>query len=50
MYTYGTRKNLSFSLEKYTIVVQTEVMPSRHAVENIDRGYRNRNIYILLVS
>jgi hypothetical protein len=50
VYGYGTRQKLHFTLEKYITVFQAEVYeyatkPS--TVENFDRGYTNRNIYIL---
>jgi hypothetical protein len=48
VYGYGTRKNLIFSLGKYTSVLQAEVCAIRACtVENVDKGNRNRNIYIL---
>jgi ribonuclease HI len=38
----------SFSLEKYTTVFQAEVYAIMTcAVENLDRNYKKRNIYIL---
>jgi ribonuclease HI len=48
VYGYGTRKKLSLSLGKYTTLFQAEVYFMKAcAVENLGRGYRNRNIYIL---
>jgi ribonuclease HI len=48
VYWHGARRKLSFSLEQYTTVFQAEVYAiNTCAVENLDREYRNRNIYIL---
>jgi hypothetical protein len=48
VYCYGTRLRLSFSLGQYTTVFQSEVYAIKACVdENIDRNYKNRNIYIL---
>jgi hypothetical protein len=48
VYCYGTRQKLSFSLEQYTTVFQAEVYATKASImENLDRNYRNRNIYIL---
>jgi hypothetical protein len=48
VYGYGTWRKLSFILRQYTTVFQTEMYAIRAcAAENIDRGYRNRNIYIV---
>jgi hypothetical protein len=48
VYCYGTRRRLSFSLGRYTTVFQAEVYATKAcADENIDRNYKNRNIYIL---
>jgi ribonuclease HI len=48
VYCDGTRRKLSFSLGQYTTVFQAEVYAIKAcAVENLDRNYRNRNIYIL---
>jgi ribonuclease HI len=45
---YGTRRKLSFNLRQYTTVFQTEAYAIYACtVENLDRNYRNRNIYIL---
>jgi hypothetical protein len=45
---HGTRRKLSFSLGQHTTVFQTEVYTIKACIdENLDRGYRNRNIYIL---
>jgi hypothetical protein len=48
VYGYGTRWKLSFSLGQYTTVFQAEVYAIKACtVENLDRNYRNKNIYIL---
>jgi hypothetical protein len=48
VYCHGTRRKLSFSLGQYTTVFQAEVYAIKAcAVENLDRDYKNRNIYIL---
>jgi rRNA-processing protein FCF1 len=48
VYCNGTRRKLSFSLGRYTTVFQDEVYAIKACVkENLDRNYRNRNIYIL---
>jgi hypothetical protein len=48
VYCHETRKKLSFSLEKYTAVFQAEVYAIKAcSAENIDKNYKNRNIYIL---
>jgi ribonuclease HI len=48
VYCDGTRWKLSFSLGQYTTVFQAEVYAIKTcAVENLDRNYRNGNIYIL---
>jgi hypothetical protein len=48
VYGYGTRMKCSFSLGKYTTVFQAEVYAIMACtLENLDRNYRNRNIYIL---
>jgi ribonuclease HI len=48
VYGYGTRLKLIFSLGKYTTVFQAEVYAIMAcAAENLDRNYRNGNIYIL---
>jgi hypothetical protein len=48
VYCNGTRRNLSFSRGWYTTVFQAEVYAIKACVkENLDRNYRNRNIYIL---
>jgi ribonuclease HI len=47
-YCFGTRRKLSFSLGQYTTVFQAEMYAIKAcAVENRDRNYKNRNIYIL---
>jgi hypothetical protein len=44
----GTMRELSFSLGQHTAVFQAEVYAIKACIdENLDRGYRNRNIYIL---
>jgi ribonuclease HI len=48
VYCYGTGRKLSFGLGQYTTVFQAEVYAIKACiVENPDRNYRNRNIYIL---
>jgi hypothetical protein len=47
VYGYGTRKKHSFGLGKYITVLQAEVYVIKACtVDNLDRGYRNRNVYI----
>jgi ribonuclease HI len=44
----GTRRKLSFSLGQHTTVFQAEEYAIKACInENIDRGYKNINIYIL---
>jgi hypothetical protein len=44
----GTRRKLSYSLGQHTTVFQAEAYAIKACIdENLDRGYRNRNIYIL---
>jgi ribonuclease HI len=44
----ATKREKSFSLGRYTTVFQAEVYATKAcAVENIDKNYRNTNIYIL---
>jgi ribonuclease HI len=44
----GTRRKLSFSLRQHTTLFQTEVYAIKACtVENTDRNYKNRTIYIL---
>jgi hypothetical protein len=44
----GTRRKLSFSLGQHTTVFQAEVYAIKACIsQNIDRGYKNRNMYIL---
>jgi hypothetical protein len=44
----SSRQKLSFSLGRYTTVFQAEVHAIKAcAVENLDRNYKNRNIYSL---
>jgi ribonuclease HI len=51
VYCDGTRRKLSFSRGQYATVFQAEVYAIKAcAVENLDRNYRNRNIYILSYS
>jgi hypothetical protein len=48
VYCHGTRKKLSFDLGRYTTVFQAEVYAIKAcAAENIDKDYKNKNIYIL---
>jgi ribonuclease HI len=48
VYYCGTRIKLSFSLGRHTMVYQAEVYAIKAcADENMDRSYKNRNIYIL---
>jgi hypothetical protein len=48
VYCHGTRRKLSFSLGQCTTVFQAKVYAIKAcAVENLDRDYKNRNIYIL---
>jgi ribonuclease HI len=45
---HGTRRKLSFSLGQHTTVFQAEVCAIKACIdENLDKGHRNRNIYIL---
>jgi hypothetical protein len=44
MYGYNTRKKLSYSLGKYTIILQAEAQTiNACAALNIDTGHKNRN-------
>jgi ribonuclease HI len=44
----GTRRKLSFSLGLHTTIFQAEVYAIKACIsQNTDRGYKNRNIYIL---
>jgi hypothetical protein len=48
VYCYGTGRKLRFSLGHYTTVFQAEVYAIKAcAVGNLDRNYKNTNIYIL---
>jgi ribonuclease HI len=48
VYCYSTGRKLSFSPGQHTTVFQVEVYAIEVcAVENLDRNYKNRNIYIL---
>jgi hypothetical protein len=48
LYGYDTRWKLSFSPGQYTTAFPEEVYDNKAcAVKNLDRNYRNRNIYIL---
>jgi hypothetical protein len=48
VHCYGARRKLSFGLGRYTTVFQAEVYVIKACtVENLDRNYKNRNIYIL---
>jgi ribonuclease HI len=45
---HGTRIKFSFSLAQHTTVFQADVYTIKACIdENLDKGYRNRNIYIL---
>jgi hypothetical protein len=45
---HGTRRKLSFSLGQHTTAFQAEMYAIKACIdENLDKGYRNRNIYIL---
>jgi ribonuclease HI len=51
VYFYGTERKLSFSLGQYTTVFQAkEYAIKACAVENLDRNYKNRNIYAYILS
>jgi hypothetical protein len=51
VYCYGTGRKRSFSLGQDTTVFQAEVYAIKACImENLDRNYRNRNIYILSTS
>jgi ribonuclease HI len=44
----STRKKISFSLGQHTRVFHAEVYALKACIdENLDRGYKNKNIYIL---
>jgi hypothetical protein len=48
VYCHGTRRKLSFSHGQNTTVLHAEVYAIKICtVENLDRSYKNRNIYIL---
>jgi ribonuclease HI len=48
VYGYGIRQKLIFSIGKYTIVFQAEMYAIKAcAVQNVDRDYTNKHIYIL---
>jgi hypothetical protein len=48
VYVHGTRQKFSFSLGQYTTVFQATVYAIKACmVVNLDRNYRNRNLYIL---
>jgi hypothetical protein len=48
VYGHGTRRKLSIGLGQYTRAFQVVVYAIKTCtVENLDRNYRNRNIYIL---
>jgi hypothetical protein len=50
VYCYGTGRKLSFSLGQYTTVFQAEVYAIKAcSVENLDRNYKNGNMYILSI-
>ena len=51
MYCNGTSLKHTFILSQYTTVIQAEVYAIKaYTVENLDRNYKNRKIYILLDS
>jgi ribonuclease HI len=51
VYCHGTRQKLSFSFGQYTTVFQAEVYAiTVCAVENLDRSYKNINIYSYILS
>jgi hypothetical protein len=48
VYCYRTGRKLIFSLGQYTTVFQAEVYAiNACAIMNLDRNYKNRNMYIL---
>jgi ribonuclease HI len=48
VYKWGSRKGHSFSLGLHTMVFQAEIYAIKACIiENIEKGYRGRNIYIL---
>jgi hypothetical protein len=48
VYGYGARQKLNFSRGQYTTLFQADVYVIKaHAVENLNKGCRNRNIYNL---
>jgi hypothetical protein len=48
VYCYGTGRKPSFSLGQYTTVFLAKVYAIKACgVENLDRNYKNRNIFIL---
>jgi hypothetical protein len=48
VYCRGSRRKLSFSVGWYTMVFRAEVYAIKAcAVQNLDRNYKNWNIYIL---
>jgi hypothetical protein len=51
MCCHGTSRKLSFSHGQYITVFQAEVYAVEAcAVEDVDRKYKNRNIYVLRIS
>jgi ribonuclease HI len=48
VYKWGSRRGHSFSLRHHTTVFQAEIYAIRACImENIEKGYKGRNIYIL---
>jgi hypothetical protein len=48
VYKWGTRRGHSFSLGHHTIVFQVEIYDIKGCImENTEKGYKGRNIYIL---
>jgi hypothetical protein len=49
VYKWGSRRGHSFSLGLHTMVFQAEIYAIKACImENIEKGYKGRNIYILL--
>jgi hypothetical protein len=48
VYTWGSRRGHSFSLGLHTTIIWAEIYATKACVmENIEKGYTGRNIYIL---
>jgi hypothetical protein len=48
VYKWGSKKGHSFSLGLHTMVFQAEIYAIKaHIMENTEKGYRGKNIYIL---